>query len=321
MRVEHERALAVRDRTGVAVRDRPGVAVDIPWKTYGLFAQVIFFLPTCGALAAFHQIVFRNGIISGAAALALAEYLIHRHRWYRTGVEAALWLGGLLAFISELPNSGKPEAMLVLAAAAAIAGARLRHPLFGAFAAGFVMHYFEKKWDLGVLAALIIAVGVIALLCRTWQRPSNEWLFIFIAIALPLAGWAEADAKWRTVTIALYAAFGAIAFIAAIVKPHHAFFLAAAEGFVVAAVELTRQLDAPPEVALGIGGALLLSLSLIVSRILRDRTRGLVSTKEQLSAADAIEIAGAIAISSPEHPAARESGGGDFGGAGASGNY
>ncbi len=313
MRVEHERALAVRDRTGLAV--------NVPWKTYGLFPQVIFFLLTCGALFAFHRIVFESGIITGVAALALAEYLIHRHRWYRTGVEAALWLGGLFAFISDLPNSGKPEAMLVLAAAAAIAGARLRHPIFGALAAGLVMHYFEKKWDLGVLAALIIAVSAIVLLCRTWQRPSNEWLFILIAITLPCAGWAEADAKWRTVTIALYAAFGVIAFIAAIVKPHHAFFLAAAEGFAVAAIELADELDAPPEVALGIGGALLLSLSLIVSRMLRDRTRGFVSTKEQLPAADAIEIAGAISISPPAQPAARESGGGQFGGAGASGNF
>ncbi|HJQ37448.1 MAG TPA: hypothetical protein VKB93_09940 [Thermoanaerobaculia bacterium] len=290
-------------------------------KTYGLFPQVIFFLLTCGALAAFHQLIDENGIITGVAALALAEYLIHRYRWYRTGVEAALWIGGLFALISELPNSGKPEAMLVLASAAAIAGARLRHPVFGALAAGLLMHYFEKKWDLGVLAALLIAAVAIALLCRTWQRRSNEWLFILIAVTLPLAGWAEADAKWRTVTIALYAAFGVLALAVAIVKPHHAFFLAAAEGFAVAAIGLAEELDARPEIALAIGGALLLSLSLVVSRALRGRTRGFVATKEQLPAADAIEIAGAIAISPSERPAAPENGGGQFGGAGASGTF
>lgn len=310
MRVADERALAAAARAG------------LPRSGYSLFAQLLFFVLTCICLAALYWALGANGIVTGIAALALAEYLIGVRGWFRTGVESALWLGGLFALISELPHSGKPEALLVVAAAAAIAGARVRNPLFGALAAGLAMHYCEAKWDLGVLIALVIATAAIALLCRTWQRPSNEWLFILIAVTLPLAGYAEADAKWRTTTIALYAGFGVAALIAAIAKRHHAFFLAAASGLAVAAIELARAIDAPLEAELAIGGAMLLALSLLVSRALGGRTRGFVATKEQLpEALDAIEIAAAIKISPSESPAGRENGGGHFGGAGASGNY
>jgi hypothetical protein len=320
MNAEHERALAVRELTGVAV--------DVPWRAYNLFAQVVFFLMTCVGMYTLDKAVGDNGIITGVVALALAEYLIRRHRWFRTGVESALWIGALFAFISELPNSGKPEAMLVLGAAAAIAGARVRNPLFGALAAGFAMHYFERKWDLGVLFALVVATIAIVLLSRVWRRPSTEWLFIAIALTQPLAGYAEADAAWRWTTIVLYAAFGGLAFAFAIAKRHHAFFLAAAIGFAIASIELGRELSMLAlEAKLAIGGAFLLALSLIVARALRGRTRGFVSTHETITKADdALAIAATLAMQPGHHSSSnvttsRERGGGEFGGAGASGDY
>lgn len=320
MNVEHERALAVREFTGVAV--------DVPWRAYNLFAQAVFFVITCLGVFALYKAVGDNGIVTGVAALALAEYLIRRQRWFRTGVESALWIGALFALISELPNSGKPEAMLVLGAAAAIAGARVRNPLFGALAAGFAMHYFERKWDLGVLFALAVATIAIVLLSRTWRRPSTEWLFIAIALTQPLAGYAEADAKWRWTTIALYAAFGAIALTFAIAKRHHAFFLAAAIGFTIASIDLGRELTMLAlEAKLAIAGAFLLASSLLVARMLRGRTRGFVSTHETITKADdALAIAATLAMQPAHHSTSnvtttREDGGGEFGGAGASGDY
>jgi len=316
MNAEHERMLAVRELTGVPM--------DVPWRTFGLFVQIVFFVLTCVGMYAFYAAFHDNGILTGIVSLALAEYLIRKRHWFRTGVESALWIGGLFAFISELPNSGKPEAFLLLAAAAAIAGARVRNPLFGALAAVLTAHYFEKKWDLGVLSALIAAALALAMLWRTWRRPSTEWLWIAIALILPLAGWAEADRQWRTTTIALYAGFGAIAFIAAILKRHHAFLFAAAIGFTVAAIEFARDLTMPLEAKLAIGGAFLLTLSLILSRLLRDRTKGFVATKEEFTKADAlVEIAATLSLApaAPENPAGRPGGGGDFGGAGASGSF
>jgi hypothetical protein len=317
MNAEHERALAVSELTGVPA--------EVPWRTFGVVAQVIFFLLTCGGMAAFYALFATNGIVTGIVSLAVAEYLIRARRWRRTGVESALWIGALFAFISEIPSSGKPEAFLLLAAAAAAAGARVRNPLFGALAAGLTMHYFEEKWDLGVLCALVLGVAAIALLCRTWRRPSTEWLFVAIVVILPLAGYAEADREWRSATIALYAAFGVIASIAAIIKRHHAFFLAAATGFTIASIELARDLPFALEAKLAIGGAFLLGSSLVVARMLRDRARGFVVTMESLTKADdLLEIAVTLSMtppSAPEAPAGRESGGGDFGGAGASGSY
>ncbi|PYQ30355.1 MAG: hypothetical protein DMF56_05945 [Acidobacteria bacterium] len=319
MNVEHERALAVRELTGVAI--------DVPWRAYNLFAQAVFFVLTGIGVYTLYKAAGDHGIITGIAALALAEYLIRRQRWFRTGVESALWIGALFAFISELPNSGKPEAMLVLGAAAAIAGARVRNPLFGALAAGFAMHYFERKWDLGVLFALVVATIAIVLLSRTWRRPSTEWLFIAIALTLPIAGYAEADAAWRWTTIALYAAFGCIAVAFAIARRHHAFFLASAIGFAIASIEIGRELSMLVlEAKLAIGGAFLLTMSIVVSRLLRDRTRGFVATREKLTTADdVLAIAATIAMQPAHHTSnvttSREDGGGEFGGAGASGDY
>jgi hypothetical protein len=185
------------------------------------------------------------------------------------------------------------------------------------------MHYFEKKWDLGVLFALAVATLAVVLLCRTWRRPSTEWLLTIIALILPLAGYAEADRKWRMTTIALYALFGAIAFTAAILKRHHAFFFVAPAAFTVAAIELAKDLPLLLEAKLAIGGAFLLATSLAVSRLLRDRTRGFVATKESLTKADELlEIAATLAAQ-PSHtqsPAPTPEGG-DFGGAGASGTF
>ncbi len=256
-------------------------------------------------------------------SIALAEYLIHVRRWFRTGVESALWIGGLFCLVADLPGKPTDEALLLFAAAAAIAGARVRNPLFGALAAGFVVHYAEKRFDLGVLAALALATLAVLALCREWRRPSNEWLFIAIALILPLAGYAEADPQWRATTIALYAGFGALALFLAIARRHHALFFAAAIGFAVAGIELAREIDVPLEAKLAAGGALLLLLSLVAARPLRDRTRGFVLKEESLTGEDELlEIAATHAATPSQNPPeARPQGDGGFGGAGATGDF
>jgi len=311
MNAEHERALALRELTELPI--------EVPWRAYGIFVQIVFFVLTCAGLIALYELSDSSGILTGVLALVLAEWLIGARRWYRTGVESALWIGGLLACITELPRTGKPEALLIVAAAFAIAGARVRNALFGAIAAGFVMHYTEAKWDAGVLAALIMATIALVALCRTWQRPSTEWLWSAITVLLPIAGYAEADAPWRTTTITLYALFGTIAFIAAIPKRHHAMFFATMSGFAIAAIELAREIPIALEAKLAIGGALLLTISLLVSRRLRDRKTGFVTTEEKLPAID-IAVTLAIAPQTPEVAAGPERGG-NFGGAGASGSF
>lgn len=322
MNAQHERNLHLRRRL------RPNVAeaqLEVPGRTHGILAQIVFFILTCIALGGFYA--FNEGLITGLAAIVLAEYLMGARKWFFTGVEAALWGGGLLALISELPRSGTPESMLVLGAAAGIAGARVRNPIFGAVAAIFVMLWFEERFDLGTLSALVIALVACVALLRTWRRPTTEALWIAIALVLPIAGRFVADSAWRDVTIILYAIFGVIVLGLAIVKRHHAFFFAAIIAFAIAARDLGEKIATPLEAKLALGGASLLVLTFAISRLLRDRTRGFVLTPIALTPFDdAIEV-GATMTFQPSTPAPEpeasspSAGGGSFGGAGASGDY
>ncbi len=332
MNVQHERNHVLRERLRVdGLLTAPVAAeLELPWRVNGLLLHAVFFVLTAIALAAFVALldalgVPGKGIAGGVAALGVAEYLINVRRWSFTGVEAALWLGGTIAFISELPPSGTPESNLVIAAACAIAGARTRHPLIGAAAAVFIAVWAEERYDLGVAAALLIAVMAMFALLRTWRRPTNEWLFIALVLVMPLAGRAFADEMWRTTTIILYCGFAALALALGPLRRHHAFFLAALSGAAIAGAEVAILLGdvVAAEVKLAAGGALLLAIAFGVTRALRDRTRGFVLTPSRLTPLDEdLQLAATFALK-PETPeiTTRESGGGAFGGAGASGGW
>lgn len=300
--------------------------LDVPWRTNGLLGQIVFFLLACIALGAFYGLlnvldVPREGIVAGVIAIVLAEVLIGR-RWFFTGVEAALWLGGAFALISELPRSGTPESMLVVAAASAIAGARVRNPLFGALSAIFVMLYCEERFDLGVVCALVIALAACIALLRTWRRPTTDALWIALALVMPIAGRFTADEYWRDTTIALYAILGTIALTLAIIRRHHALFLTAMISLAIAATDLAEKVTAPPEAKFALAGAVLLAIAFAVSRTLRDRTTGFVLTPTNLTPLDdALEIAATLALQPQSQQPPEATSGGSFGGAGASGEY
>jgi hypothetical protein len=316
MKLEHERALML-----------PSVAeATVPHRTHGILLRATLFVLTLIGVFSLNffldQVdVPQNGVVAGLAVLVIAEILILRWRWWWTGVEEALSIGGVYSMISELPSSGTPEAMLVLAAGAAVPGARVRNPLFGALAASFVAAYFEKRFDLGVVSALVIALIAAFALLRTWRRPSTEHLFIAIAVVLPVVGYSQAGAEWRQATIALYFAFGLVTFFLAIRYRHHALFLAGAIGIAIGSVELSRTIDLPLEAKLALGGALLLAGSWLASRALREKTSGIVATPSKLTRFDdELELAATVALPRAEFDPKVESGG-EFGGAGATGKY
>jgi len=333
MNAQHERNffLRARLRSESVWNESMAAQLEVPWRTNSVLAQCAFFLLTCFALSTFYGLLHlfesnREGLMTGVAAIVLAEYLMGARRWFFTGVETALWIGGVFALLSELPSSGKPEAMLVLAAGSAVAGARVRNPLFGALAAIFVMLYFEKRFDLGVLCALVLALGACLALLRTWRRPTTEALWIAIALIMPIAGRFVADEYWRYTTILLYAIFGILALSLAIAKRHHALFLAAMISLAIGGADFVEKVLAPEEAKLAAGGALLLAIAFAISRTLRDRTHGLVLTPMPLTPFDdAAEIGVTLALQpsapAPEPQAASPAEGGSFGGAGASGDY
>src|SRR5260370_1678383 len=119
------------------------------WRHTSMIVQIVFFVLTSIAIAAFdtfcNLLRLPAGTIVLVGSIAVAELLIWRAHFWRTGVESALWLGGLFQFIFSLPRTGEPEALLVLAAAPALAGWPVRKALFCALAATLGVAYLPPS--------------------------------------------------------------------------------------------------------------------------------------------------------------------------------
>jgi hypothetical protein len=295
------------------------------WRSYGPFAALLFFFLTVCAVAAFHGVLdLANGptVVAGIAALVIAEVLIAK-KWFGTGVESALWISGLFSLIFSLPSQGRLEAILVFAAAAAIAGVRVRNPFFGALAAVFFVEYiYAKGWNdraLG-LAAAIAGIALVALM-REWRRPSTEGLWIALLLSMIPVAYV-AGQLWQIVPMFLCSALVLIA--AGLLMRHHAPLVAGAIALVIAVGDWIGRSDLAAEMLLAIAGALCLGVAFVLSRVLRDRTLGFVSTPMRLTSADdAIQLISVVAVAphdTPDAAGGRVQGDGTFAGAGATGS-
>src|SRR6185295_4327833 len=127
------------------------------------------------------------------SCLGCAEFLIYAYHFERTGVESALWLAGLFAFIISLPSQNRPEAILAFAGAAMVAGARLRNAVFIALAAVLVDFYVDKKFHDAratlAFALVLTAIAAVALL-REWRRPSTELMLSLLVVVMPATAYA-----------------------------------------------------------------------------------------------------------------------------------
>ena len=349
MRPDEERARTLRTRVpswreeGLIDRDHERAAVERlatpPWRSNGLLASIVFFVLTgigVAAMAAFFHEIHISEAVAGVLALALAELLIRGRHWWGTGVESALWLGGLFACIFALPGEGKPEALLLFALASIIAGVRVRNLLFGALAAVFILVYFATKhWEMTAFGAgVAISLVALAALWRVWRRPSNEWLWIALLLTMPLTayltGFDQDGYPARhpsTLAIAVYFALTIAFLLAGLRLRHHAPFVASAICAVILANETHDLFDYPAEAKLALAGAVLLGAAWAVSRALRARTTGFVLTPTAtIAGTDNLLEIGATLLTAPQTsapPAAdnRPQGDGGFGGAGATGDY
>ena len=320
--VSDERAMAVR-------REVPAAAVHLatPWRENGPILALVFFALTCvglGAVYGFFELIdLPAGLITGVLALALAELLIQRHRFFGTGIESALWIGGLFSLIFALPGLGQREALLLFAAAAAIAGARVLNPWFGALSSTLVIGYLVVKQmaPTAVIVSVAIALCALAALSRSWRRPSTERLFALLLITAPIAG-AVGDFHVRWVT--LHLAFAMICFVAGIRLRHHAPLLGGLVGVALAAIDAHEFLRHGVEWYLIAGGAALFAIAALISRRLRGRTSGIVATPSELTPYDeALQLGATIALTPAAPPPGQtpRDGGGSFGGAGATGDF
>jgi len=295
-------------------------------------AAIVFFVLTTIAIDALYGscnlLLFPKGWVTAIASIAVAEVLIRRGRLWGTGVESALWIGGLFAFIFALPSSGKPEAVLTFVAAAAISGWRVRNALFGALAVVLLTVYLmlrERPWS-----ALLFSVGValVALLAlvRTWQRPSTEMLWNVLAVVMPVAGlaggWQATSLTSDVRVIAVFVALAGFTLAIGIRKRVRGALIAGMVDIVIAGVAAHDFIPFSTETRLILSGAATLAITAAIARALRGRERGFVLTPTSSVRETLLNVVPAF-LPTPSGPSSPQpvSGGGTFGGAGASGQF
>lgn len=321
-------------------------AVEPGWNSSSPIAAVVFFVLTCCAISAFFGLLalltMPKGVITAALCIGLAEYLIRKKKMFGTGIESALWIGGLFAFIAGLPSEGKIEALLVFAAAAAIAGVRMRNALFGSLAGILVVVYMVMKGEqlhhrpdsfwTGGAAAMAIVVAVLAglALTRTWRRPSTEALFSTLAVTMTATAYVVLKIESGSIHVDPIVATGfcalAIAFFAAgIAVRHHVLLLCGAIAMACAAFELQDLVHWSWEWKVVAAGVVMFATGAGISRFLRGRSEGFVVTETDSQLLGLVQAGATFVVAHPVSPdqshGGFEGGGGSFGGGGASGGY
>lgn len=303
-----------------------------PWRRLSIISQIVLFGLTVLAIAALYwlssEIEIPKGWTTLILSLGVAELLILRMHFWRTGVEAALWIGGLFAFIFSLPSSGKPEAILVFVAASAIAGWRVRNALFGALALVLCTAYLiTKGWPWTALAfSFVVTLAAALALTRVIRRPSNEALFEVAVIVLPIAGYVgvKGDSSADLRVVAVYAAVAVIILAVAIRFRSRVLLIATAVFVAIAGVEARTLVPLSNEMRLILAGIAVLTTASVLMRALRGKKSGFVIAVEGPSELqDILDVAPVLL---PVHATAPSGGGvnpqgGEFGGAGASGNF
>lgn len=297
-------------------------------------------------------------LVEGAILIGIAEWLIARRRLFAAGLEEALELAGLLMIVFQSLDGGSDPHFLrtsILAVGVfTIAGFRLLNPLFTTVAALLASYALSALGDsLGLApatgAALAAAycyakaVGALALGARHFKRPSHDRMLDWGVIVMPLAGYLWIVPRFaapitlgalRTAgllgvaTIAVPLVFGLAALLAGLKRHTHAPLLAALVAIGCIAYQLRELTGLALEWRLIVWGAVALALTIGLERYLRTPRRGITSVK-LAGAADAFKLLpllGAAALTphaaagAPAADPKFTSGGGKFGGGGASGD-
>lgn len=341
---------SVAEERAEAIRKLVPRQPETGWRHYGLLLRVVFtVLAIIAVAAAFGFFALLQlppkGWLTAALAIGTSEWLIRKHRFFRTGVESSLWLCGTFAFLLGMPSQGKVEALLAFAAVAALSGWRMRNAFFGVLAAILVVAYVAAKWNHPIpamSAAAFIAIASAFALRRTWQRPSTERLFAGLALAMPVAGFVATIAlrifkPALVMDVQVAAILGIIAAIllaAGIAWRDRVLLISATLSMACAVIEIHHLFDFPAEGKLiGVGIAVIV-IAMTLERRLRRATRGLVVTTVATNPYDEAMQIGGILAAAPHGsaPADHAHTGPDlagsasptdksFGGAGAGGGY
>jgi hypothetical protein len=301
------------ERADAVQRVLPGVKPETPWRHNGLLLRIVFTIFAAIAVSAMFGflklLLLPKGWLTAAAAIGAAEWLIRKHRFFGTGIESGLWICGTFAFIFGLPSSGKAEANLVFALAAALAGWRMRNAFFGMLAAILVVVYVAAKWDhavaLTMAAASVITILSVIALRHVWQRPSTQRLFAGLAVAMPVAGYLATiglrifkSTVPADLPVAIIAGTTALVLLSCgIAWRDRVLLVSGALSAACMAIELRTLFDYPAEAKLIGAGVLIAVIAILLGRVLRNATRGFVVTPVRVSAYDeAMQIGGIISV-------------------------
>ncbi len=339
---------AEEERTEALRRLHVAEVAATPWRHNGVMLRIVFSILAIVASAAFFGFFAILSLpkewLTGIVAIGTAEWLIRRYHFFATGLESTLWIAGAFVLIFTLPSSGKVEAVLVFAFAAGLAGWRMRDAFFGVCAVVLVVVYVAAKWDAVIVTmtvAAILALAAAIAMRRVWQRPTTEWLFAGIALAMPVTGWA-ATIFMRvfhnfapSVPVALILAATAAVLLAMGVRfRDRVLLISGTISLALVAVELQDRINLPMEAKLVAFGVAFIAAGAVLARSLRRATSGFVTTPVRVAAYDeAMQIGGIIAIAPHGQSASAHDAGGphlsdsagptdkSFGGAGAGGGF
>lgn len=335
--VEEERWMAVAAITGKNdfVRARCGA-----WRSFSLLPRIAFFILAAicvfalwGVLAVMSDSPYGSAVFAGIIAVIAAEVMIDQVHFFRAGIEEALMLAGIAFITSPAVKWSSTTTVFAIwgAVMLMIAGARLLNGFF--IAGGVICIAIALRQSIGDLAVevlcAIVGVAAILALTREWKRPSVNAIFETLAITMPLTAYLFAKSRsmaFDPMVVALLVVYAAIAIFFGLRYRVHApliaiFVTAGALGFELRTVTGLRL-----ETRLIVWGSVTLAISVALERWLRTPRNGITSAKlrDDDKAFELLQLAGAAAITPAERPAAPsglQTGGGGFGGAGASGDF
>jgi hypothetical protein len=318
------------------------------WRTSSLMARIVFFFLTCVGLTwiyGFMRLIsLPAGFLTGVGAIVACEYLLQKKRFLRTGIEEALYLGGLVSLISTLPSSGKPEAVLVFVATFLWCGLRLSQGFFLGIASLLLVVYAGWRAESLVVAGfagLFLLAMAIVIDRSPLQRPSLDFAVSMHMILLPTASAfllcdPASGSSRPDIRLILLIGIASLALLAfALVRQVSALIPGSALNVVLTSGELLSRTALSGEAVALIIGVATFATALMLERKLRGRTIGFTSDRfETKPLIGAIEMAGAAALAhetqhvdaapaAEPQPAIEQASAhdGSFGGAGATGEF
>ena len=340
-----ERWLTLARRLRRIPRDLPFAKHTGGWRTASLPSRCTFFVLGLVAAGMIGIITEKLGpagalVTAGLVSVAVAEWLILSRRHFWSGIEEALAVAGLTMLAFECWRRvgwSESAGTRFVCAALAIAGLRLLNPLFTTLAVlAFVLALDAPALGSGLVC---YGIGIAALIAAGYRfrRPSHDQMLDWLVVVLPVAGYLW-SASWSMATDYLRAApsawivplcplvFGGVALAVGLSRRVHAPIVASMLCVACTAYELRRLTGLALEIRLIVWGCVLLVVSTVLDRYLRETRGGITSRKvhDTDGSAGILGIAGSAVLTPHSPPKAEpsfEGGGGGFGGGGATGQF